>query len=87
MKKERQKDSLNKMDKILLLLFITTVLFTASMVFLYYYHQSVPEPLIYSFFAALFGEISICGIVKSNNEKNKENGAFASESEVNDEHN
>jgi len=66
-----KQNRLNKIDKILLLLLIATMLFVGWMVFLYHYHQSIPEPLVYCFFLALFGELSICGIVKNLNEKNK----------------
>lgn len=72
-RKERGNNNpiFNKIDKILIIVGMTAVLFICTMIYLFTKYQSVPDSLIAGFFAAVFGEVSICGWVKSSVEKSK----------------
>ena len=62
---------LNKMDIILIIVAVTSIVFVAVMIWLYDRHQNIPETLIISWFTAVAGEMSICGWIKSAKEKNR----------------
>ena len=62
----------NKMDIVLIVMAVATVAFVAAMVWLFDRHRQIPETLAVSWFAAVAGEVSICGWIKSAKEKNKD---------------
>ncbi len=62
---------LNKIDVTLILVGITTVIFIAVMIWLYIKTGAVPDSLVAGYFAAVFGEVSICGWIKNIKEKAK----------------
>ena len=80
--KKKNKKKMNKIDKILICVLLTTVLFIVAMIYLYVKFQSVPDSLVVGYFGAVFGEVSICGVIKSKIEKNKDSKAESLESEV-----
>lgn len=64
---------LNKIDKILIIIGITTIAFVCTILYLFSKYQLIPDSLVVGYFAAVFGEVSICGWIKSSAEKNKKN--------------
>ena len=73
MKLEKKRNSGEKtMDRILVLIGITTVIFITVMIWLFYRFQSIPDQLVICYFAAVFGECGIMGWIKTTKEKQAE---------------
>ena len=62
------------MNKILILLGITTVIFIALCFGFVWFEKTVPDSLIYSYFAAIGTEGFVMGWIKNVKEKNKNDG-------------
>ena len=60
------------MDRILVIIGITTVAFLAVMIWLFYRFQAVPDTLIGCYFAFIGGECGIMGWIKNVKEKAQE---------------
>lgn len=65
------RKKLNKIDVILILVGMSTIVFIGVMITLFIIKDAVPDSLIAGYFAAVFGEVSICGWIKNSVEKNK----------------
>lgn len=59
------------LDKILLILGISTVIFIVTVLGFVWTNKSVPDSLIYSYFGALGGEGFVMGWIKNRKEANK----------------
>ena len=59
------------MKKVLIGMFAFLFVFTVVMIWVFIETGSVPDVLIGAVFAACAGEYSICGLIKSNKEKQK----------------
>lgn len=68
----RQKKSVGTMDKILVVIFICLVIFTAVMIRIFTVYGSVPDTLVTCVFAALGGECGIMGWIKTTKEKRQD---------------
>ena len=66
-----EKD-MKTMDKILILIGITTVIFTIVMIYLYLTTGGIPDTLCTCFFVACTGECGFMGMIKSTKEKYRE---------------
>lgn len=60
------------MDKILILIGVTTAIFIVIMIFLFVRFQCVPDTLIGCYFGLVGGECGIMGWIKNVKEKNKD---------------
>lgn len=65
---------MNVMNKILILLGITTLIFIAICLVFVWNDKFVPDSLIYSYFAAIGTEGFVMGWIKNVKEKNKNDG-------------
>ena len=65
----KKKKNLNFTDIALIAVGITTVIFIITMIILFWRFQMVPDGLINNYFKAVFGEISIAGILTCNKRK------------------
>lgn len=59
------------MDKILVIMFWTLIVFTITMILLYIFTGGTPDTLIISFFGAFTGECGFMGWIKTVKENNK----------------
>lgn len=59
------------MDLILIILFIITIAFTITMIWIFRTQYMVPDTLITCFFAAVTGECGFMGWIKTSKESNK----------------
>lgn len=59
------------MDKILIIMFWTLIVFTITMILLYIFTGGTPDTLIISFFTAFTGECGFMGWIKTVKENNK----------------
>ena len=59
------------MDKILVVMFWTLIVFTITMILLYIFTGGTPDTLIISFFSAFTGECGFMGWIKTSKENNK----------------
>ena len=57
------------MDKILIIIGVTCLLFTAVMIWVFVQYGSVPDTLITCVFATLGGECGVMGWIKTNKER------------------
>lgn len=64
-----EKKKLNFTDYTLIAVGITTILFIIAMIVTFWRFQMIPETLVDNFFRALFGEVSIAGILTCNKRK------------------
>ena len=60
------------MDKILILIGITAIIFTIIMIYLYLTTGGIPDTLCTCFFVACTGECGFMGMIKSTKEKYRE---------------
>ena len=60
------------MDKILILIGITAIIFTIVMIYLYLTTGGIPDTLCTCFFVACTGECGFMGMIKSTKEKYRE---------------
>lgn len=65
------KKKLNTLDKILLLVGVTTLLFVITMIVVFCFKDSVPDTLIVAWFGATFGEAGCCTFIWKSKLKNK----------------
>lgn len=63
---------LRTMDRILVIIAITLVIFTVAMIILFIMYQSVPDTLIASVFAVCGGECGAMAWIKTAKEKHRE---------------
>jgi len=68
----RQKKSIGTMDKILVVIFICLVIFTAAMIWIFTVYGSVPDTLVTCVFTVLGGECGIMGWIKTTKEKRQD---------------
>lgn len=61
----RYRKRMGVMDKALLFVAVTLVLFTIAMIIIYVRYLSIPDTLCTCVFAALSGECGVLGIIKS----------------------
>ena len=66
-----EKD-MKTMDKILILIGITAIIFTVVMIYLYLVTGGIPDTLCTCFFVACTGECGFMGMIKSTKEKYRE---------------
>ena len=66
-----QKDKKNKLDKVLDIMFIVTIIFTVLMVVTFYIFQAIPDTLVTSFYMIVGAELACCGWVKNAKEKSR----------------
>lgn len=59
------------MDLILVIIGVLTIVFTITMIWLFYTRYAVPDTLITCFFAAVTGECGFMGWIKTAKENNK----------------
>ena len=59
------------MDKILVIMFWTLIVFTITMILLYIFTGGTPDTLIISFYGAFTGECGFMGWIKTVKENNK----------------
>ena len=59
------------MDKILVIMFWTLIVFTITMILIYIFTGGTPDTLIISFFTAFTGECGFMGWIKTVKENNK----------------
>ena len=59
------------MDLILVIIGVLTIVFTITMIWLFYTRYAVPDTLITCFFAAVTGECGFMGWIKTSKENNK----------------
>lgn len=59
-------------NKILIILAVFLLIFTAGMIAIFCVKGEVPDTLITCVFAACTGELSVCGWIKTTKDKNKE---------------
>jgi archaellum biogenesis protein FlaJ (TadC family) len=59
------------MDKILVIMFWTLIIFTITMILIYIFTGGTPDTLIVSFFGAFTGECGFMGWIKTTKENNK----------------
>lgn len=71
-KTKRKKKRIGTMDLILLLVFICLVIFTVTMIRLFWVYGSVPDTLVTCVFATLGGECGILGWIKTNKDKRQD---------------
>lgn len=57
--------SMKTMDLILVILGVLTIIFTITMIWLFYTRYAVPDTLITCFFAAVTGECGFMGLIKA----------------------
>lgn len=69
---DKQRKPVGTMDKILVVIFICLVIFTAAMIRIFTVYGSVPDTLITCVFAALGGECGIMGWIKTTKEKRQD---------------
>lgn len=67
-----KKKNIGTMDKILVLIGVTTAIFIVTMIFLFVKFQSVPDTLIGCYFGLVGSECGIMGWIKNVKEKNKD---------------
>ena len=67
--KRQAKKKMGTIDKILLILFIGLVIFVVKMIQLFEAYGMVPDTLITCVFAAIVGEVSITGWIKTTKER------------------
>lgn len=67
--KRQAKKKMGTIDKILLILFIGLVIFVVKMIQLFEAYGMVPDTLITCVFAAVVGEVSITGWIKTTKER------------------
>lgn len=67
--KRQAKKKMGTIDKILLTLFIGLVIFVVKMIQLFEAYGMVPDTLITCVFAAIVGEVSITGWIKTTKER------------------
>lgn len=67
--KRQAKKKMGTIDKILLIVFICLVLFVVKMIQLFEAYGMVPDTLITCVFAAVVGEVSITGWIKTTKER------------------
>ena len=66
---DEEKKKLNFTDYALIAVGVTTVLFIIAMIITFWKFQDIPDTLVNNFFRAIFGEISIAGILTCNKRK------------------
>lgn len=66
MKKKRKA-----LNIILTIVAILTVIFTVTMIWLFYLFQSIPETLVTMYFTTVVGELLVTGIIKVTNIKHE----------------
>lgn len=70
--KRQAKKKMGTIDKILLILFIGLVIFVVKMIQLFEAYGMVPDTLITCVFAAIVGEVSITGWIKTTKERHQD---------------
>jgi len=70
--KRQAKKKMGTIDKILLILFIGLVIFIIKMIQLFEAYGMVPDTLITCVFAAIVGEVSITGWIKTTKERHQD---------------
>lgn len=70
--KRQAKKKMGTIDKILLILFISLVIFVVKMIQLFEAYGMVPDTLITCVFAAIVGEVSITGWIKTTKERHQD---------------
>lgn len=66
------KKKMGTIDKILLIIFICLVIFVVKMIQLFEAYGMVPDTLITCVFAAVVGEVSITGWIKTTKERHQD---------------
>lgn len=67
----QEKPKMNKLDVVLMVMFIVTMIFTLAMVILFCLFQSIPDTLVTAFFGIVSIELACCGWVKNAKEKSR----------------
>lgn len=70
--KRQAKKKMGTIDKILLIIFIGLVIFVVKMIQLFEAYGMVPDTLINCVFAAIVGEVSITGWIKTTKERHQD---------------
>lgn len=70
--KRQAKKKMGTIDKILLIIFICLVIFVVKMIQLFEAYGMVPDTLITCVFAAVVGEVSITGWIKTTKERHQD---------------
>lgn len=70
--KRQAKKKMGTIDKILLIVFICLVIFVVYMIRLFEQYGMVPDTLITCVFAAVVGEVSITGWIKTTKERHQD---------------
>lgn len=60
----KNKKGIKTLSIVLIILGVTTILFTASMILLFYKFQSIPDTLCERFFTCVVGELGIAGLIQ-----------------------
>lgn len=60
----KNKKGVKTLTIVLIILGITTILFTVSMIVLFYKFQSIPDTLCERFFTCVVGELGIAGLIQ-----------------------
>lgn len=68
----KKKPSVNKIDKMLALLFLTVLIFIAAMTRVFCVYGAVPDSLVVGFFAMSGGECGVLGWIKQSKERRRE---------------
>lgn len=69
--KTARKNKRKTSKYIITALLLTALLFTVAMIWLFYKFQSIPDTLVVSFFGAIFGELSVLGMIRTAKVKNE----------------
>lgn len=70
--KRQAKKKMGTIDKVLLILYIGLVIFVIKMIQLFEAYGMVPDTLITCVFAAIVGEVSITGWIKTTKERHQD---------------
>jgi flagellar basal body-associated protein FliL len=64
MKKSKKNKKLKKLDLILIIIGISTVIFTIMMFIFFFMYQSIPDVLCERFYTVIVGELGVAGIIQ-----------------------
>lgn len=70
--KHKEKNKVSVMDVVLVIIFITTVIFIITMIRIYDEHESIPDTLCTCYFATIGGECGVMGWIKTTKERKRE---------------
>lgn len=69
---KHKKKRISAMDLILVVIFITTIIFIATMIWLFIIHEAIPDTLCTCYFATIGGECGVMGWIKTTKERKRE---------------